>query len=246
MVLDIMSASLCGEAARAIYLELSKEDRNGGNPELVGKLHKALYGTRDAPQQWQEHLSTTLKSIGFREVTCMPGAFQLDQHKVTSVVHVDDIIMVGTESSLRMVQTKLEEIYELKNEILGPQLHHEQEVKYLGRHICWTNRGVTIEADGKHVDQLLHDLGMLDCNSVNSPVTVSPKDDQGELLDVVQARLYRKSAARIAYLSQDRPDLSHASCDLATGMADSTTTDMWRQKRGSKILERPCSCQDQV
>ena len=82
MVLDIKSAFLYGEAKRAIYLELPKEDRNGGNPELVGKLH-ALYGTRDAPQQWQEHLSTTLNSIGFREVTCMPGVFQLDQHKVT-------------------------------------------------------------------------------------------------------------------------------------------------------------------
>ena len=145
----------------------------------------------------------------------MLGVFQLDQHKVTLVVHVDDILMVGTESSLHLVQTKLEEIYELKYQILGPQRHHEQEVKYSGRHICWTNTGVTIEADAKHVDQLLRDLGMLDCNSVNTPVTVSPKDDQGELLDVVQARLHRKSAARIAYLSQDRPDLSHASCVLA-------------------------------
>ena len=145
--------------------------------------------------------------------------------------------MVGTESSLRLVQTKLEEIYELKYQILGPQRHHEQEVKYLGRHICWTNGGVTIEADAKHVSQLLRDLGMLDCNSVNTPVTVSPKDDQGELLGVVQARLYRKSAARIAYLSQDRPGLSHASCVLATGMANPTTTDMWRLKRAARYLK---------
>ena len=39
--------------------------------------------TRDAPQQWQKHLSATLNSIGFREVTYMTGVFQLDQHKVT-------------------------------------------------------------------------------------------------------------------------------------------------------------------
>ena len=107
---------------------------------LVGKLHKALYGTRDAPQQWQEHLSTRLKSIGFREVTSMPGVFQLDQQNVTLVVDVHDTLMVGAESSLRMVQTKLEEIYELKYQILGPQQHFEQEVKCLGRHVSWTNR----------------------------------------------------------------------------------------------------------
>ena len=78
---------------------------------------------------------------------------------------------------------------------------------------------------------------MLACNVVNTPVTVSSEDDQGELFDVVQARLYRKSAARVAYLSQDRLGLSHASCDLATGIADSTTTDMWRQRRAARYLK---------
>ena len=45
------------------------------------------------------------------------------------MVHVDDILMTGTESSLRMIQTKLEEIFELKYQILAPQRQHEQEVK---------------------------------------------------------------------------------------------------------------------
>ena len=39
--------------------------------------------------------------------------------------------------------------------------------------------------------------------SVDTPVITSPKDDQSELLDVVQARLYRKSPATFAYLRQE-------------------------------------------
>ena len=63
MVLDIESAFLCGETKRAISLEVPDEDRNGRNPQLVGKLHKALCGTRDAQQQGQEHLTTTLEKL---------------------------------------------------------------------------------------------------------------------------------------------------------------------------------------
>ena len=106
MVLDIKSAFLHGEAKTAIFGELPKEDRNGGNPEWIGKLHKALCGTSDASQQWQEHFSTTLKSSGFREVTYTPGVIQLDQHSVTLVVHLDDILMLGTESSRRMARRR--------------------------------------------------------------------------------------------------------------------------------------------
>ena len=103
MVLDMKPAFLYRETKRAIYLELPDADRNGRNPLLVGKLHKALCGTRDAPQQGQEHLTTTLKNIiGFRKVICMPGDVKLDAQNVTLVVHVDDIVTVVAENSLKM------------------------------------------------------------------------------------------------------------------------------------------------
>ena len=51
MVLDMKPAFLYGETKRAIYLELPDADRSGRNPQLVGKLHKAFCGIRDALQQ---------------------------------------------------------------------------------------------------------------------------------------------------------------------------------------------------
>ena len=44
----------------------------------------------------------------------MLGVFQSDEQKVTLVVHVDDVLLVGTENSLRMAQKRWEEVYELK------------------------------------------------------------------------------------------------------------------------------------
>ena len=109
MVLDIKPAFLCGETKRAISLELPDEDRNGRNPQLVGKLHEALCGIRDALQQRQEHFTTTLEKItGFREVICLPGDVKLVEQNVTLVVHVDDIVTVVAENSLKMKRERLE------------------------------------------------------------------------------------------------------------------------------------------
>ena len=59
----------------------------------------------------------------------MFGVFQSDEQKVKLVVHVDNILLVGTENSLRMVQKRLKEVHEM-----GPERHHAQEVKNWGRH----------------------------------------------------------------------------------------------------------------
>ena len=67
MVLDMKPAFLYGETKRGIYLELPDADRNGLIPQLVGKLHKAFCGTRDALQHGQEHFTTTLENNWFQE-----------------------------------------------------------------------------------------------------------------------------------------------------------------------------------
>ena len=157
MVLDIKPAFLYGETKRAIYLEVPDADQNGRNPQLVGKLHKALCGTRGAQQQGQEHLTTLKNIIGFKEVVCMSGDVKLDAQNVTLVVHVDDVVMVVAEDSLKMKrESGISE--QVKNEILGPGRHHLRKVKCLGRHICWTDN--RIEEKTKHIDQMLRDLGL--------------------------------------------------------------------------------------
>ena len=53
MVLDVKRAFLYGKARRDIYLKLPREDPMSGG-KVLGKLERSLYGTRDAPQIWQE------------------------------------------------------------------------------------------------------------------------------------------------------------------------------------------------
>ena len=43
-----------------MYIELPSEDPMSEGGHMVGKLDKAMYGTRDAPAAWQAELGKTL------------------------------------------------------------------------------------------------------------------------------------------------------------------------------------------
>ena len=70
----------------------------------------------------QDHLSTTVKSIGVRELICM---FLVSFKRSW-------IFQDGTESSLRMAHKKAGDAYKLKHDILGPERHNAQESLVLG------------------------------------------------------------------------------------------------------------------
>ena len=67
LALDVSGAFLYAKTSRNLFIELPKEDKRSQNKNLVGRLLKALYGTRDAPQAWQKELTETLISLGFTQ-----------------------------------------------------------------------------------------------------------------------------------------------------------------------------------
>ena len=45
--------------------------------DTVGKLEPAMYGTRDAPMIWQDHLRETLLDTKFKESATNQGCFNM-------------------------------------------------------------------------------------------------------------------------------------------------------------------------
>ena len=50
-----------------------------GGPRMACRLHKAIYGLRQAPRQWYAKLRTVLESLGFRVSSADAGLFALDK-----------------------------------------------------------------------------------------------------------------------------------------------------------------------
>lgn len=121
-----------------------------------------------------------------------------------------------------------------------------QQVDFLGRSIRLTQQGLEYEAGKAYVQQLLKEYDLEAGREVTSPETAgeSAQSHAHSLttpLNDVDATRYRKCAALCNNLAQDRCDLSHASKEVARGMASPTAGDEMRLKRVIRYLRhRPC------
>ena len=94
----------------------------------------------------------------------------------------------------------------------------------LNRFVTWTDRGIELEADPRHVDLLLNEVGC-EGAKVTTPLV---KERGGEALnaedlDEELCGLYRSASMRLAYLSQDRPDFLVLGKELAKGLKRPTS-----------------------
>ena len=122
---------------------------------------------------------------------------------------------------------------------LGPGDKDDNEVTVLNRVVRWTEDGIEMEADPRHVDIVCRDVGAKGAK-VTTPLakeTVAEAEAKDEVLNDPDAiALYRSNTMRCGYLSQDRPDLCIAVRELAKGMKEPTTRHFNHLKRMSRYL----------
>ena len=85
----------------------------------VGKLERPMYGTRDAPMIWQDHLRKTLLDMKFKESVLHAGVFQHETRGVLLRVHVDDMLCTGVRDDLMWLKSQLLKEYELETKLVG-------------------------------------------------------------------------------------------------------------------------------
>jgi hypothetical protein len=171
MVLDVKNAFLYGNCQRRIYIELPHRDPRAHEGGVVGRLRRALYGTRDAPQIWAHEVEQTMKSMGFNACMSQPSVFYHFEKDILIVVHVDDFLCSGTLEDLKWVYDTLAAKYDLKQNTLDKG--RDSSVKYLGRTIRWKceEGNFEIEGDRKHVQLLLEEWSMSSCKEVDTPMS---------------------------------------------------------------------------
>ena len=219
MVLDVKRAFLYGATTRPIFARLPPEDPRYGTPGLVWRLQKAMYGTRDAPAIWQKEVRRTMGALQFRcskYNSCVHAHIERD---ILVNVHVDDFLCLASRTNLEWFYQQLSKEYLLKRDVLGPGEDEVREIEFLGRQLRWCAGGLEYEADRKHVQVLLREWDMTNCSGVVSPgVKETPGVPEPVLPDSAVSG-FRRAVARLNYLSQDRPDISFATKELARVMS---------------------------
>ena len=140
---------------------------------------------------------------------------QLFYHKeqfLYTIVHGDDFLSVGSSKDLDALDKVLKQHLKLK---ILPRIGPGASDKgiYLHREIRWSQKGFTYEADPKHVEIIIKELGFENnTKGLTTPLqkVTSKTSDALDLLDPQEASNFRSIAGRLLYLSADRLDIQYA------------------------------------
>ena len=126
-------------------------------------LERSLYGTRDAAYNWTETYTKVLcEVLGFEKGASSPCTFFHKKRQLKTVVHGDDFFTEGTPKELQQLDKDLEKHFEMKTEVLGPnsEAGETREVRFLNRILTWNDNGISWEADPRHAEMVVKQLGL--------------------------------------------------------------------------------------
>ena len=143
----------------------------------------------------------------------------------------------GSDDNLHWLATGMKKKFEIKCQVLGPEANEDKEIKVLNRIIRWTESGLEYEADPRHSEIVINELGLHDAKGVTSPGTKLPESEDGdELLGGGNITKYRAISARIKYLALDRADIAYSAKECARAMSQPTEKNWQMLKRLGRYL----------
>jgi hypothetical protein len=171
-----------------------------------------------------------LISIGFKQGGANPCLFVHAKQGIKALAHGDDYVAVGELEGLRWMKTEVGERFEIKTKVFGPDTAkgEQSEVSILGRILEWHGDGVACEADPRHAEKIVRELGLEHAKGLSAPRAKPEKNnnlereiaDSGVELTGAKAIQYRAVAARLNYLAlDDRPDLAYAAKEASRRMS---------------------------
>ncbi|XP_019054960.1 PREDICTED: uncharacterized protein LOC109115420 [Nelumbo nucifera] len=185
-------------------------------PDHVYKLHRSLYGLRQAPRAWFTRLHNFLISHDFIESKVDASLFihHTSCDITLLLIYIDDIIITGSNSTL------IEHfINALASEFsiwdLGP-LHF-----FLGLESQPTSDGIIL-SQSKYALDLLHRARMADAKPCTTPMaaTIKLSTDDSKAYD--DPTLYHSTVGALQYLTMTRPDLAFLVNKVAQYMSKPT------------------------
>ena len=141
-----------------------------------------MYGTQDAASVWQSDWSSQLEEAGWRMGVASPALIFRPSDEGRGVVHGDDFMVLGDDTTLKEIEVKLKERYDIKcSGVLGGSSEDDKEVVFLNRvfrYVPGASPALEIESDQRHVELLIKELGLeKDSNGLDVPAVKKTEAD---------------------------------------------------------------------
>lgn len=162
--LDVKNAFLHRRLKKEIYMKQPQGFEK--NRQFVCRLNKSLYGSKQAPRQWNEKFDNFVRSLDFVQSNhdkCL-YVYKTNETIVYLLLYVDDMIITGNSEHLinvfksaLMSEFKTKDLRSLKC--------------FLGIKIERGKTGMFLSQPG-YVEKLLQKFGMKECHSTRTPMEV--------------------------------------------------------------------------
>ena len=167
------------------------------------RLHKSLYGLKQASRQWFSKFSEAIQATGYVQSRADYSLFTIIQGKsfTALLIYVDDILITGNDSvSIAAIKKFLHSQFRLKD--LG-------DLKYcLGIEVSSSKNGIFI-SQRKYALEIIKDAGLLGAAPIDTPMERGLKlSDKSDLLK--DPGHYRRLVGRLIYLTISRPDITYS------------------------------------
>ena len=219
-------------------MNLPYDDVEPGDEDKRGRLLMSMYGTRDAAVSWHHAYVSALDIFGMKRGAPSPCLFKHAKLDLPVFVHGGDFVAVGPGRAVPMLEGYLKSRYNVNAQVMGSGANEETELKILNRIVRYDSDKVTIEADPRHCEVIVREMGLTGLTGSRVPGNKeaktamgingrsgNPEDDddddvgEPEYLDPGEANKFGALTARLNYVAADRPDLQFAVKECARHMA---------------------------
>lgn len=214
--MDAIAAFLNGIPDEEIYLKIPEglSIPNCTNRTVL-KVNKSIYGLKQSPRCWYKEICAFFLSLGFKPCLSDPCLFikNDDSHPCFVHVHVDDLTIAGTPTSLASFKAAISSKFEMED--LGPI-----DV-VLGIKISRNRSLRTISLSQEHyVTSVLATFYMEDCKPVATPMEpgscLTPASEESVDEFSKTGQNFRQAVGCLNYLVQcTRPDLAFSASQLS-------------------------------
>ncbi|XP_034217357.1 uncharacterized mitochondrial protein AtMg00810-like [Prunus dulcis] len=169
---------------------------------LVCRLHKSLYGLKQASRNWFAKFTNALQDAGFVQSLADYSLFTRyhDNSFTIILIYVDDIVI--TENDPKAIQS------------LKDFLHARFRIKdlgnlkiFLGIEVARSKKGIFI-SQRKYALDILDDAGLLGARPYSFPMEQTLRLNPTDGKPLQDPTRYRRLVGRLIYLTVTRPDLS--------------------------------------
>jgi hypothetical protein len=201
--MDVKSAFLNGELQEEVYVQQPPGFVNDKHKYKVLRLHKALYGLRQAPRAWNQKLDAELLALGFARCVNEHGMYTRGKGEARLIVgvYVDDLIITGGDAgAVAKFKVQMQKIFKMSD--LGLLSY------YLGLEVTQGAQGITLRQSA-YATKVLEKAGLAGCNASATPMEPKLKLFKEGTTPSVDVTEYRSLIGSLRYLCNSRPDLAY-------------------------------------